>query len=89
MIKKIAGIAGASSIAVTGEDVMADRKQFQNVGKPDPELMRLLRESRNKPVTEEELHEQRISFAFGNALDSELITKDSVRRASQNIRLVK
>jgi len=68
---------------------MADRKQFQNVTAPDPELMRLLDASRNKPVTEEELQEQRVSFAFGNAPDSELITKDSVRLASKNIKLLR
>ena len=68
---------------------MADRKQFQNVGDPDPELLRLLCESRKKAVTEEELHEQRISFAFGNApSDSKLITKESVRLASKNIKLL-
>ena len=68
---------------------MADRKQFQNVTAPDPELMRLLEASRNKLISEEELHEQRISFAFGNAPDSELITKDSVRLASKHIRLLR
>jgi hypothetical protein len=67
---------------------MADRKQFENVKAPDPELMRLLEEARKKPITEDELHEQRISFAFGNAPESNLITKDSVRRASKNIRLL-
>jgi hypothetical protein len=67
---------------------MADRKQFQNVTAPDPELMRLLEASRDKPVTEEELREQRISFAFGNAPDSALITKDSVRLASKHIKLL-
>lgn len=66
---------------------MPDRKQFQNVEPADPELLRLLESSREKPVTEEELHEQRISFAFGNALDSELITKESVRNASRKISL--
>jgi hypothetical protein len=67
---------------------MADRKQFQNVPAADPELTRLLDDSRNRPVTEEELHEQRISFAFGNAPpDAVLITKDSVRLASKHIRL--
>jgi hypothetical protein len=68
---------------------MADRKQFQNVTAPDPELMRLLEATRNQPVTEEELHEQRISFAFGNAPDSELITKESVRLASKHISLLR
>ena len=67
---------------------MADRKQFQNVTAPDPELMRLLDASRNKIVSEEELREQRVSFAFGNALSSELITKESVRAASTHIRLL-
>jgi hypothetical protein len=68
---------------------MADRKQFENVKAPDPELMRLLDESRNTAITEEELQEQRISFAFGNApTDSVLITKDSVRLASKHIRLL-
>lgn len=68
---------------------MADRKQFQNVTDPDPELVRLLVESRKKAVTEDELHEQRISFAFGNApSNSKLITKESVRRASEHIRLL-
>jgi hypothetical protein len=68
---------------------MADRKQFQNVKPADPELMRLLEASRNKVISEEELREQRISFAFGNAPDSELITKDSVRHASKHIRLLR
>jgi hypothetical protein len=67
---------------------MADRKQFENVKEPDVELMRLLGESRKKIVSEDELREQRISFAYGNApVDSKLITKDSVRAASRRIRL--
>ena len=67
---------------------MADRKQFLNSAPADPELLRLLDASREKQVTEEELREQRISFAFGNAPDSDLITKDSVRHASKKIRLL-
>jgi hypothetical protein len=67
---------------------MADRKQFLNSSPADPELLRLLDALRDVPVTEEELREQRISFAFGNAPESDLITKDSVRHASQNIRLL-
>lgn len=67
---------------------MPDRKQFQNIKAPDPELVRLLEEARNKQVSEEELREQRISFAYGNALHSESITKDSVRNASQHIKLL-
>lgn len=68
---------------------MADRKQFINSEPADPELLRLLNETRDTPVTEDELREQRISFAFGNApADSERITKESVRHASDNIRLL-
>jgi hypothetical protein len=66
---------------------MADRKQFQNVSDPDPELIKLLETARRRPVTEEELHEQRISFAYGNAPASSLITKESVRQASERIKL--
>lgn len=69
---------------------MADRKQFENVPATDPELMGLLHASRARTVTEEELREQRISFAFGNApFSSDRITKESVRLASQNIKLVR
>jgi hypothetical protein len=69
---------------------MADRKQFQNIPTPDPELMRLLGASHDKTVTEEELREQRVSFAFGNApaSASDRITKDSVRAASTHMRLL-
>ena len=71
-----------------GKYTMAERKQFQNVTAPDPELMRLLDASHTRLVTEEELQEQRVSFAFGNAPDSPLITKDSVWLASKHIRLL-
>ena len=68
---------------------MADRKQFFRKIEPDPELTKILETTRDKPVTEDELRQQRISFAFGNApQDSEqLITKDSVTLASKRIRL--
>jgi len=66
---------------------VAARKQFQSHLAISPELGRLLDEARTRHVSEEELREQRVSFAFGNAPESDLITKDSVRRASQKIRL--
>ena len=50
-----------------------------------PELKRLLSEA--KIPTEEELHEQRRSFAYGNAMGIEGITKESVRWAAEHIRL--
>jgi hypothetical protein len=66
---------------------MAARKQFQSSLTVSPEIEELLREARSKVVSEEELHEQRISFAYGNAPPSDLITKESVRWSAQNIRL--
>lgn len=67
---------------------MADRKQFLGEIKADPELLKALEASRQHKVTEQELREQRISFAFGNApANAENITKDSVRHTSENIRL--
>lgn len=66
---------------------MAARKQFLNVPAADPELSRLLELAKGKKVTSEELHEQRVSFAFGNAPDSKFITKESVRAASNSLLL--
>jgi len=68
---------------------MADRKQFQSKLSVSPELLELLQKARVSSVTEEVLQEQRVSFAFGNAPPSDLITKDSVRHSSRNIRLQK
>ena len=66
---------------------MAARKQFLGVKPADPRLTALLAAAKGAEVSEEELHEQRVSFAFGNAPESELITKDSVRASSRSIRL--
>lgn len=68
---------------------MPERKPFLGHIKTDPELQKLLEASRQTPVTEEELQEQRISFAFGNApANAKNITKDSVRKASKFIKLL-
>jgi hypothetical protein len=66
---------------------MADRKQFLSHSEDDAELLKLLAESDTVEVSEEMLHDQRISFAFGNAMSDDTITKDSVKRASESIRL--
>ena len=68
---------------------MADRKQFLEIGLPNPDLLRILETSHDVSATEEELREQRISFAFGNAMGSETITKESVRQSSGHIRLLR
>jgi hypothetical protein len=62
---------------------MADRKQFLNVVAPDPELVRVLEQTRNVVVTEAQLREQRISFAYGNSLGRESSSKEDVRLASE------
>ena len=67
---------------------MADRKQFLGVAQADEVLLHLLSETRKSTVTDDELREQRISFAFGNSLNSSRITKESVRRASESVRLI-
>jgi len=46
---------------------MADRQQFLQAIKPDPELAKILEKSKTTPVSEADLKEQRISFAYGNA----------------------
>jgi hypothetical protein len=67
---------------------MAIRKSFLGPVPVHPDLDQALEATRALPVTEAQLEEQRISFAYGNApISSELITKDSVRAASKSIRL--
>ena len=67
---------------------MADRKPFIGDIKADEKLNELLEASRKIIITDDELREQRISFAYGNApANAKDITKDSVRKASQHILL--
>ena len=66
---------------------MANRKQFLSKSIDNPELLALLETTSSQVVTDEVLHEQRVSFAFGNAMNDEHITKENVRRASESIRL--
>ncbi len=63
---------------------MTDQKQ---VPAADKELLALIEAAREIEVTEEDLMEQRISFVYGNAMDLDGITKDSVREAAQDMRL--
>ena len=66
---------------------MAERKQFINRPAPNEKLEVLLVSKKSVVVTEEELHAQRISFAFGNANNSEHITKASMTAAANTIKL--
>jgi hypothetical protein len=68
---------------------MAQRKSVLGPTPDHPELDQLLELARQKPITDEVLKEQRVSFAFGNApIGLKAVTKESVRRASETIRLV-
>ncbi len=67
---------------------MADRKQFLDVPEVSEEILQRLKAAINRGVSDEELREQRISFAFGNSLNTASITKESVRRASGSVRLL-
>ncbi len=66
---------------------MADRKSVLTPPPPRPELDRLLEEARHTPVTDAQLHEQRVSFVYGNAPVDSGITRDSARRAAERMRL--
>jgi hypothetical protein len=68
---------------------MAARKVFFGPLPSHPELDKLLEEARQKPVTDEQLQEQRVSFAYGNAPADSGITKESVREASRRIRIAR
>lgn len=62
----------------------------QSVKKPAPsrpELDRLIEASIKRGVTDDELQEQRVSFAYGNAPEDSRITKDSARKAARHIRV--
>ena len=47
----------------------------------------MLEKARKNPVTDDQLKEQRISFAYGNAPADSGITKESIRTASRSIRI--
>jgi hypothetical protein len=54
-----------------------------------PELERLLAASKQTKITDEELLDQRISFAYGNAPEGSTITKDSARKAAMRISITR
>jgi hypothetical protein len=69
---------------------MAERQQFLGAVPIDPELQQILEQTKTTTVTEEELREQRISFAYGNAPQASegRITKASIKFASEHIKLL-
>ena len=53
-----------------------------------PELDLIFAPARENGVSDAELREQRISFAYGNAPEEIGITKESVREASGRVRML-
>ena len=72
-----------------GGSPMVARKPFFGPAPSHPELDQLLEQARRVEVTDEQLREQRVSFAYGNAPEDARITKESVRDASNSFRIKK
>lgn len=68
---------------------MAIRKAMLKKAPPRPELERLLSEAKEHGVTDADLQEQRVSFAYGNAPENSRITKESARSAAKSLRLAR
>jgi hypothetical protein len=68
---------------------MAIRKSAMTQPPPRPELDALLERARQSGVTEDQLREQRASFAYGNAPENSGITKESARHAASSLRLAR
>ena len=67
---------------------MAARKSVLKRAPSRPELDALLEQARKSGVTDEQMQEQRVSFAYGNAqAGADRITKESARDASRRNRL--
>jgi hypothetical protein len=66
---------------------MAARKSVLKPAPHRPELERLLAASIKAGVTDDQLQDQRVSFAYGNAPEGSRITKDSARKAARTIRI--
>jgi hypothetical protein len=66
---------------------MAARKSVLKPAPHRPELDRLVAASIKSGVTDEQLQEQRISFAYGNAPEGSRITRESASLAARTIRI--
>lgn len=66
---------------------MAERKAALHRAPERPDLKALLEQAKTVILTDEQLKEQRASFAYGNAPKGSRITKASATSASGRIRL--
>lgn len=70
-------------------ETMAARKSTLKPAPKRPELEALLDAARAGGISDEQMQEQRASFAYGNAPDgADRITKESARIASKQNRLI-
>lgn len=66
---------------------MVERKSALRRAPERPRLAELLERTKDLPVTDEELLEQRASFVYGNAPQGSRITKESARKSVIQVRL--
>jgi hypothetical protein len=66
---------------------MAERKTALRRAPDRPELQKKLELARSVNLTDEQIQEQRASFAYGNAPEGSRITKESARKATTHIRV--
>ena len=66
---------------------MAARQSVLKPAPHRPDLDRLMTASIKAGVTDDQLQDQRVSFAYGNAPEGSKITKDSARKAARTIRI--
>ena len=64
---------------------MAIRKSVLKSAPARPELDRLLEQARTTGVTDDQLRQQRVSFAYGNAPENSGITRETAERAANSI----
>lgn len=67
---------------------MTVRKTTMTSAPARPALAELLVRAKTSGVSEDQLREQRASFAYGNAPEGSKITKESARMASQSVRML-
>lgn len=67
---------------------ITETRQVLNPAPSRPALVELLAQAARKRISDETLTEQRISFAYGNAMSNTRITKDGVRKAARRQRLI-
>lgn len=66
---------------------MAERKSALKRAPERPDLEAKLAHAKTVVMTDEQLQEQRASFAYGNAPKGSRITKESALRATKHIRV--